>query len=84
MRAAGVALFRYRSARHPGRGTNLALFTPAAFARRRPLGPPETWTCTVTRGRDVSWRREGVGGATRFEFPRRTFLVGGKLPAPAL
>lgn len=84
MRAAGVALFKYPSARDPGRGANLALFTPAAFALKRPLGPPETWTCTVTRGRDVSWLREGAFGLQRFEFPLGTFLVGGKLPAPAL
>jgi hypothetical protein len=84
MRAAGVELFRYQSARDPGRGPNLALFTPRAFARRRPLGPSATWTCTVTRSRDVSWLREGRTGLERHQFPLTTFLVDGKLPRPAL
>lgn len=82
MRAAGVELFRFRSARDPRGGANMALFTPRAFSRKKPLGPPVTWYCTVTRGRDVSWLREGVGGMERREFARREFLVAGRLPAP--
>ena len=84
MRAAGVELFRYRSARCPRQGACLALFTPAAFAAKIPRGPPVTWYCTVTASRDVSWMREGGSGLARHEFPRSTFLVGGKLPVPAL
>lgn len=84
MRAAGVELFRYPSARDPQKGACLALFTPAAFATRKPRGPPVTWYCTVTAGRDVSWIREGASRLARHEFPRSTFLVDGKLPVPAL
>ncbi len=83
MRAAGVEAFRYASARDPGRGTNLALFTPKAFVRKKPLRAPVTWYCTVTAARDVSWMREDVSGLARHEFPRSAFLVAGKLPAPA-
>lgn len=83
MRAAGVELFRYTSARDPGNGANFALFTPMAFALRSPLGPAATWTCTVTARRDVSWLRSVVSGLERYEFPLATFLVDGKLPAPA-
>lgn len=83
MRAAGVELFRYPSARDPRNGSSMALFTPAAFALKGPLGPAATWTCTVTALRDVSWLRNGVTGLERYEFPRATFLVDGTLPAPA-
>ena len=83
MRAAGVELFRFTSARDPKGAANVALFTPRAFALTRPLAPATTWTCTVTTRRDVSWMREVVGGFERFEFPLATFLVEGKLPAPA-
>lgn len=84
MREDGVELFRYPSARDPGRGACVALFTPRAFQRKRPLAPPRTWYCTVTANRDVSWMREGSARLERHEFPRSTFLVGGKLPVPAL
>jgi hypothetical protein len=83
MRAAGGELFRYPSARDPKRGANLALFAPTAFALKSPVGPPETWICTVTARRDVSWLRDDLAGLARYEFPLVTFLVDGKLPAPA-
>lgn len=83
MRAAAVELFRYPSARDPGQAPNLALFSPSAFALKKPLGPPVTWTCTVTARRDVSWLRNEGGGMERYEFPLATFLVDGALPAPA-
>jgi hypothetical protein len=84
MRADGVELFRFPAARDPKEGVNVALFTPRAFVLKEPLEPSNTWTCTVTARRDVSWWREGVGSQERFEFPRAIFLVDGKLPAPAL
>ncbi len=83
MRGAGVEAFRYRSARDPGGGVNVALFTPRAFARRAPTGPPVTWHCTVTTAGDVSFLRERPSGLVRHAFPRSTFLVSGELPAPA-
>ncbi|MGB8932291.1 MAG: RES family NAD+ phosphorylase [Anaeromyxobacteraceae bacterium] len=84
MRADGVELFRFPSARAPKQGLNVALFTPKAFVLKEPLEPSTTWTCTVTARRDVSWLREGAGSHERFEFPRAIFLVDGKLPGPAL
>lgn len=84
MRSAGVEVVRYASARDPRERANLALFSPAAFARKRPLGPPQTWHCTVTASRDVSWMREDVTGLVKHEFPRSGFLVDGRFPAPAV
>jgi hypothetical protein len=83
MRADGVELIRFPSARNPKQGINVAIFTPRAFALKAPVDSPTSWTCTVTARRDVSWIREGAGGQERYEFPRATFLVDGKLPAPA-
>ena len=83
MRGAGVEAFRYRSARDPEGGANWALFTPRAFARKAPIGPPVTWHCTVTAAGDVSFLRERPSGLVRHEFPRSTFLVNGEFPAPA-
>lgn len=83
MRSAGAEVVRYFSARAPKQGKNVGLFTPAAFARKKPLGAPLTWYCTVTASGDVSWMREDLKGMTKLEFPRRVFLVNGKLPAPA-
>lgn len=84
MRAAAVELFRYPSARDQRHAPNVALFLPSAFALKKPLGPPVTWTCTVTARRDVSWLRNDVGGMERYEFPLATFLVDGTLPMPAM
>ncbi|HET7754478.1 MAG TPA: RES family NAD+ phosphorylase [Anaeromyxobacteraceae bacterium] len=83
MRNAGAHMVRFLSARHPKQGVNVGLFTPAAFAMKKPLGPPLTWYCTVTPSRDVSWMREEVAGMTSVEFAQAVFLVNGKLPAPA-
>jgi hypothetical protein len=41
-RAAGVEVIRYRSVRDPQGGHDLALLTPRAFARRKPVGQ-QTW-----------------------------------------
>ena len=81
MRAAGVAAFRFRSARDPGRGTNVALFTPRAFAAKRP-GGLETWICTSSRER-VEFQRKDYFARGASAFERATFLVDGALPAPA-
>jgi hypothetical protein len=83
MRRDGVELVRFPSARDPGQGPNVALFTPAAFAIKKPLGPAETWYCTVTASRDVSWMREAAASRS-YEFARSAFLVDGELPAPAM
>jgi len=84
MRADGVEAFRFHSARCPREGIGIALFTPAAFAGRKPLRPAQHWLCTVTAQEDVEFRRPGVAPVERIEFPRATFLVDGKLPQPAV
>ena len=44
---------------------------------------PETWYCTITAAHDVAFRHERLAGIETAEFERETFLVRGKLPAPA-
>jgi hypothetical protein len=82
MRAEGVEAARYHSARDAEGGVNVALFSPAAFAARRP-SPPETWRCLVTRG-GVDVVKKDVFRRLAFRFERAQFEVGGRLPAPAL
>lgn len=86
-RAAGVEAFRYRSARDPEAGTNVGVFTPRAFAARRPA-PPETWYCVATRAAvELSRRslvRPGIPAESAHRFPREVFEVEGKLPVPAV
>lgn len=82
MRAAGVEAFRYVSARDSEGGQNLALFSPRAFAKRRPE-TPESWMCSATRAR-VEFQRKDYFDRTAWAFERRSFLVGGRLPQPAV
>jgi hypothetical protein len=81
MREAGVEAFRYPAARDPEGGVNLALFTPSAFAARRP-DSLETWTCVASRNR-VEFQRKDFFATASASFPREAFLVKGALPAPA-
>lgn len=81
MRESGVEAFRYRSARDPEDGVNVALFTPRAFAANRPE-TPETWACTASRDL-VEFRRKDFFVRAAVSFAREVFLVGGELPAPA-
>lgn len=78
MRQAGIEAFEYLSARDPRRGLNLALFTPAAFAERRPTGLDE-WLCE-TRGDRVTYYSRHGGGIR--DFPLEAYLLDGALPAP--
>lgn len=82
MRTAGVAAFRFRSARDRGRGCNIGVFDPAAFASRRPARMA-TWHCTADR-RGVEVFRKTIARQERFVFRREEFEVAGRLPAPAL
>lgn len=88
MRDDGVEAFHYRSARDAAGGANLALFTPRAFAARRP-SPPEAWLCVAGpeavefSTRDVV-RHHAPGERRSMRFARDQFLVGGLLPAPAV
>jgi hypothetical protein len=81
MREAGVHVFRYWSARDRQSGLNVGLFSPKAFASRKPT-VPETWRCVV--GRDgVELTKKDVFARVSFAFGRSEFEVGGRLPAPA-
>jgi hypothetical protein len=84
MRAAGVELFRYPSARDPGPGggVNIAAFSPSVFGAAKPR-TLETWHCTASRDRVEVTKRDYFARAT-FTFPREQFLVAGTLPAPAV
>jgi hypothetical protein len=81
MREAGVQVFRYWSARDRQGGLNVGLFTPRAFASRKP-GVPETWRCVVAR-EGVEMTKKDVFARASFRFARSEFEVEGRLPAPA-
>ncbi|TVQ68527.1 MAG: RES domain-containing protein [Chromatiaceae bacterium] len=79
MRDAGVEAFEYRSARDPGKGTCIGLFTPWAFARTQPdeMSP---WLCELNAD-EVLFKSLGEGAVTRFGI--ETFTADGQLPMPA-
>ncbi|HEX7664394.1 MAG TPA: RES domain-containing protein, partial [Polyangiaceae bacterium] len=83
MRAAGVEVFLYTSARSIEPGTNVGLFVPS-FARKAPK-KTEAWICTADRTK-VELAEKSFAGrrAHRFAFPRTAFVVKGKLPAPSV
>ena len=81
MRAAGVELFRYPSARDPN-GVSVGAFVPTVFGAAKPQ-KYETWHCTATRER-VEYARSDYVGRETLVFAREAFLVAGALPAPAL
>jgi hypothetical protein len=81
MRESGVEAFRFPSARDSARGTNIGIFTPAAFGAARPRSF-ETWHCTASRERVEVVRRDFFEERA-FTFPRGEFLVDDGLPAPA-
>ena len=82
MRADGVEVVRYPSARDAAGAPNVALFTPRALARRSPRAP-ETWRCVASRER-VEMQKLDWFERSRLVFPRSQFEVGGVLPAPAV
>jgi hypothetical protein len=81
MREAGVEAFRYRSARDPRGGVNVALFTPRPFTVNAPTGL-ETWTCHAAHA-GVEFQRKDFFDRATLRFEREAFLVDGALPAPA-
>ena len=82
MRADGVELVRYPSARDAGAEPNVALFTARALMRKVPRAP-ETWRCVATRER-VEMQKLDWFEQRQLVFPRAQFEVGGALPAPAV
>lgn len=79
MRAAGIAAFEFVSARDPQGGLNIALFTPAAFARKVPVSQ-DAWLCELG-GERVRFRP--ARGGELYDFPRTLFEIDGRLPWPA-
>jgi hypothetical protein len=82
MRDAGVELFRYPSARDTEGGVNVGIFSVHAFGAARPRSF-ETWHCTAPRQRVEIVKRDYFE-QVQFVFGRGEFLVGGKLPSPAV
>ena len=82
LRGERVEAFRFRSARDRDGGVNVGLFTPRAFAARRPR-TLETWYCVATP-EAVELSRRDLFRHQVLRFPREQFLVDGELPAPAL
>ncbi len=79
MREAGIAAFEFVSARDPQGGLNVALFTPAAFARKAPVSQ-DAWLCELG-GERVRFR--AARGGELYDFPRTLFEIDGRLPWPA-
>jgi hypothetical protein len=82
MRAAGVEAFRFVSARDPGGGTNIGVFTAAAFGAPRPR-KLQTWHSVATRAA-VEFSKRDYFERLSYSFPRELFLVRGALPHPAI
>ena len=81
MRAAGVELFRFASARDET-GVNVGVFAPGAFGRSKPRGF-ETWHCIASH-EQVEFSKRDYFARGSMSFSREQFLVNGHLPAPAL
>lgn len=79
MRADGIAAFSFVSARDPAGGLNAALFEPAALQDTAPR-EQAAWSCETT-DTAVTLRQHAANRV--LTFPRATFLVDGRLPAPA-
>jgi hypothetical protein len=82
MRADGVEAFSFVSARDPGKGSNIGLFSPAAFSRREPT-TPITWHCTAA-AEGVELVRRDFFERSVIRFRRREFLVDDSLPSPCV
>lgn len=79
LRAADIAAFEFLSARDPGRGINVALLSPVAFANPQPIFQ-EAWLCELT-GEHV--RFQAAHGKEVYEFPIGIFQINGRLPRPS-
>lgn len=79
MRESDIQAFEYRSARDPGTGLNVALYTPSAFASKG-LEWQQPWICE-TRAEMVAYYNKESGSSS---FGLEQFLVSGQLPIPAV
>ena len=78
----GVEMCRYPSARDPEGGVCVAAFVPSVFGRSTPQHF-QRWQCSASREVVEMVRRDYTAHESLL-FSRHTFLVGGKLPAPAV
>ena len=79
LRAQGIQVFEFVSARDPAGGINVALFTPVALPRPAPVAQ-DAWLCE-TSARRV--RFNAVHSRDIHDFPIALFQVEGHLPLPA-
>ena len=79
MRATGIEAFEFPSARDPGGGLNVALYTPTALASPKPVFQ-SPWLCELTAD---TVRFAAVGEHQTLSFTLDTFLDDGRLPMPA-
>jgi hypothetical protein len=80
MRDAGVEACRYDSARDDEGGVNVAVFSPRAFAARRPRSL-QSWYSAANRDA-VEFSKQDYFEQQRYRFVRAVFLVDGALPHP--
>ena len=77
VRELGVDGFKFISVRCSNNGLNIALFTPEAFASKRP-DEKQNWICETTE-RNITFSGQGE----LIKFGVEGFLIEGKLPLPA-
>jgi hypothetical protein len=80
MRAAGIEVIEFLSARDADNGINLALFTPQAIAEKTDPLSLQAWLCETTAERV---RFSKIHGKSTYEFSREAFRVGDSVPPPA-
>jgi hypothetical protein len=83
MRAAGVELFRFPSARDAEGGVNVGCFTPAVFHAAAPQRI-QRWHCVASRALVEVTRADHLSARETHAYEREQFLVNGQLPSPAL
>jgi hypothetical protein len=81
MREAGVEMFRYISARDTFAGINIGLFSPAAFAAKKPK-QRQSWFGVADLDSVEFTRKDGAKGGA-YRLLRQQYEVDGRLPAPA-
>lgn len=79
MRAAGVELFEYRSARSEPAADCVGLFSATAFSARQP-NQSSQWLCELS-AEQVAFKQNG--DTQVYQFKATQFRVDGKLPMPA-
>nr|WP_276202897.1 RES family NAD+ phosphorylase [Arsukibacterium perlucidum] len=79
MRAAGVELFEYRSARSEPAADCVGLFSAKAFTASQP-DQSSQWLCELSAGQ-VAFKQND--DTQVYQFNATQFMVDGKLPTPA-